>query len=243
MNTFKPFILGIAVLSVMVIHNVEVNAANFAGKWVTTSEMPDGESRDGNLTLSKNEGQLKGTLIGRSGDEIQLDRVKTEGKTLNIEFDYERDGQSGVIGAKASLNKDGALIGKWYIRGEDGEEVASNEWKAVRSAASIVAGKWDVVAVTTENDLEHVMVIKKSGSSFSGYTESDEGLLDYTSVSAKKNEVRMELPYGGGTVKVEAKLTQPRKLVGKWIFFDEFKEEVANGDWSATKQKRAKKKE
>ena len=243
MKTVKSILCGIAVLSVMVVHHTELKAANFAGKWVTTAEMSDGDSSEGSLTISRKDGKLKAILLTQSGNEMNLTRVKPDGKTLTIEFDYDQDGQAGIIGAKASLDKDGALNGKWYIKSEDGEEVSSNDWKAVRSASSVLNGKWDAVAVTPDTELEYVLVVKKSGSSFSAYSESEEGQLDYNSISAKKNEVKMEVPFGGGTVKMEAKLVQPRKLAGKWIFFDEFKEEAATGEWSATKQKRVKKKE
>ena len=242
MKTFQTIFSGIAVIALTAFGNVGTSAANFAGKWITTASLPSGETRESSLTISKREGKIQATLVGQNGDERVLDRVKTEGKTLTIEFDFERDGNSGTVGAKASLNQNGVLVGKWYIKDGDGTETASEDWQAVRSAASVLNGKWNVVAVTTENDIKHAMVIKKNGNRFSGYAESDEGQLDYTSVKAEKNVVKVELPYGGGTVKVEATLKQARKLEGKWIYLDEFKEEVADGNWSATKQRLTQKK-
>jgi len=242
MKTFQTFFSGIAVIALTAFSNVETNAANFTGKWITTATLPDGETRESSLTVSKKDGNLQATLIGQTGDERVLDRVKTEGKTLTIEFDFERDGNTGIIGAKASLNQQGALIGKWYVQDGNGTETASEDWQAVRSAAAVLKGKWNVVAETTENDIKHAMVIKKNGASFTGYAESDEGQLDYTSVKADKNVLKLELPYGGGTVKVEATLKQARKLEGKWIYLDEFKDEVADGNWSATKERPTQKK-
>lgn len=239
MKKIQTFLSSIAVLSLLAFSSVETVAANFVGKWITTATLRDGDTRESSLTISKKDGKIHATLVGQSGDETVLDRVKTEGKTLTIEFDWERDGRTATVGAKASLNQDGALVGKWYIRDEDGTETMSEDWQAVRSAASVLSGTWNVVAITTENDIKHAMVIKKSGSGFSGHAASDEGQLDYTSVKAEKNVVKVELPYGSGTVKVEAKLKQARTLVGKWIYLDEYKEEVATGDWSATKQKRS----
>lgn len=238
MKSITTFLSGITALFLLALSSIESNAANFVGTWITTATLRDGDSRESSLTIKKKESQWHATLVGQTGDERILDRVHVEGETLTIEFDWERDGQTATVGAKAKLDKEGALTGKWYVRDGEGKESLSEDWRAVRSAATVLGGKWDVVAVTTENDIKHTMVIKKSGSSFSGYAASDEGQLDYTSVKADKNVVKLELPYGGGTVKVEARLQQARKLIGKWIYLDEFKEEVATGDWSATRQKR-----
>lgn len=241
MKILTSILLGIALLTVNEVNGAAKKSANFSGKWEATASLPDGDTRESSLSISKKEGKLHATYVGQTGEERTFDRIKAEGKTLNIEFDMERDGQKGTVGVKAELNKEGGLVGNWYVQGEDGTEVMKSNWKAVRSASSVLNGKWDVVAVTTENNIEHEMVIKKSGSSFSGYADSDDGQLEYTKVSAKKNIVHLELPFAGGTVKVEAKLSQARKLVGKWTYFDDINEEAATGDWSATKQRRAKK--
>jgi len=218
-------------------------AANFAGKWDVTASVNEYDTNTSSLTVIKKDGKWSASMVGEDGEKRDLTRTKADGKSLIIEFDMEANGQRGVIGAKAALNKDGALVGKWYARDDSGNELMTNDWKAVRSASSVLAGSWNVVAVTDDNDLEHQMIIKKSGSNFSGYASSDDGQLDYDKVTASKNVVKLELPYGGGTVKVEAKLKQARKLVGQWKYFDEFKDEVASGDWSASKQKRQKKAE
>ena len=218
----------------------QLSAANLAGKWEASASFNETESRDSVFTIRKKDGKLTASMINEDGEKRDMDRAKVDGETLVIEFDFERDGAKGIIGAKADLQKDGSLVGKWYVRSEDGTEQMTNDWKAVRSLSAHFAGKWEVVAETEENDIQHDLIIKKSGSSFTAVASSDAGDTTYSSVKVSKNEVNMQLPFGGGTVKVSAKLKQARKLVGEWKYYDDFNEEVAKGTWTAQKAKVAK---
>ena len=213
---------------------------NLAGKWDASASFNETESRDSVFTIRKKDGKLTASMVNEDGVKQEMDRAKVDGKTLTIEFDFEQDGAKGIIGAKADLQKDGSLYGKWYVRTEDGTEQMSNDWKAVRSLSSAFAGNWDVVAETEENDIEHAMVVEKSGSSFSALASSEAGDTSYSSVKVAKNGLKMEIPFGGGKVKIDAKLTAARKLAGEWKFYDDFNEEVGKGNWSATKVKAKK---
>ena len=119
---------------------------NLAGKWDASASMNEFESRDSVFTIRKNGDKWAVSMVNEEGVKQDMDRVELDGKTLAIAFDFERDGNKGVIGAKADLQKDGSLSGKWFVRSEDGVEQMSNDWKAVRSLPPVFAGKWDVVA-------------------------------------------------------------------------------------------------
>ena len=213
---------------------------NLAGKWVASASFNDSETRDSTFTIRKKDGKWTASMVNEDGVKQDMDRAKVDGKTLVVEFDFERDGSKGVIGAKANLDKDGALVGKWYVLDGDGTEQMTNDWKAVRSLASIFAGKWEALAETDENDILHDLIVKKAGSGFEAIASSEAGETSYSSVKVEKNALKMELPFGGGKVKVSVKLTKTRKLEGEWKYYDEFNEEAAKGNWSATKAKKAK---
>jgi len=210
---------------------------NLAGKWNASASMNEFESRDSVFTIRKNGDKWAASMVNEDGVKQDMDRVELDGKTLSIAFDFERDGNKGVIGAKADLQKDGSLSGKWFVRSEDGVEQMSNDWKAVRSLPPVFAGKWDVVAETDQSNMEHAMIVEKSGSGFSALASTDDGEIDYTTVKVQNNGLKMEIPFGGGTVKIAAKLSAAQKLNGEWKYYDDFNEEVAKGNWSATKNK------
>ncbi len=213
---------------------------NLAGKWDASASFNETESRDSVFTIRKKEGKWTASMVNEDGVKVDMDRAKLDGKTLVMEFDYERDGSKGTIGAKADVQKDGSLKGKWYVLSADGTEQMSNDWKAVRSLSSIFAGNWDVVAETDENDIRHDLIVAKAGSGFSAMASSEAGEINYSIVKVDKNHLKLELPYGSGKVKVDAKLTEARKLTGEWKYYDDFNEEAAKGNWTASKVKAKK---
>ena len=111
-----------------------------------------------------------------------------------------------------------------------------NKWVAVRSIKEDIAGSWNVTAKTDNGDMEHAMVMKKEGNRFSGYASSSEGDADFSNLKLEKNTLSMQVPYGGGIVKIKSKLIAKGQLKGKWTFFDEFDQEVATGEWIAIKK-------
>jgi hypothetical protein len=238
MNTRSISTLAIFLSGIIHLHADSSQASpDFSGQWEATASVSDFETRDSTLTVVKKDKLWHSTMESEDGQKRKMSRTQVKGKTLIVEFEMESNGQKAVIGAKAELNKEGALIGKWYARDENGTQLMSNDWKAVRSLSSAFAGNWNVLAETDDNNIEHKMVINKKDNQFSGYATGDEGQIEYRRLKITKNEVKMELPYAGGIVKVVAKLTQPGKLSGKWHYFDEFDQQVADGKWSANKSK------
>ena len=205
------------------------------GKWDVTAAIDDFETRDSTLTLSHADGKWKGIMVGEDGESRDFDRVNIDGHTLIIELDVSQNGQNGVLGAKAELQKNGELSGKWYLRGDDGVEYMTNDWEAVRSLANVAAGNWKATAFTPEGDLNYTLNLSKKGSSFNGTVASGQGALELSKVKIDKNTLTTENPYGDGSVKVVAKLTEASKLKGQWFFRDEFGAEVADGEWFANK--------
>lgn len=210
--------------------------ADFSGVWTTTATIDEFDSRNARLTVSKKEGKWTAIMVNEEGERTDLTRVVPTEKGLTVEFDMERDGQQAIIGAKAQLDKEGELKGEWYAKDGDGFELMKNKWVAVRSIKEDIAGSWNVTAKTDNGDMEHAMVMKKEGNRFSGYASSSEGDADFSNLKLEKNTLSMQVPYGGGIVKIKSKLIANGQLKGKWTFFDEFDQEVATGEWIAKKK-------
>lgn len=212
------------------------HASNVEGVWEATMTRPNGDTRDSTLTIQKKDGKWSGTVVSSQGEERKLDRVSFDGKSLRIEADVERDDWSGVIGVKAKLDAKGVLKGNWYVQGDDDSQIASGDWKAVRSLRSSLAGTWNVVAKTDEGDSEHRIVFSASGDGFSGTAHREEDSLDFAKVTVERNKLFLELPLGEeATVKVKAFQRTAKKIVGEWTLFDDLNSATDSGEWVATK--------
>lgn len=209
----------------------------FAGEWLATGDLPDGQQSKTTMTIDKTDGKLVAVSTNENGEETKMDRVKVDGKKITLEVDMESDGQFGTIGASASLNDKGELVGTWYLKGSDGTDYGTADWNAVRSSSSLLAGTWNGVGKSDEGDDNHKAVFKKSGGAFQGNISSDEGGIDLEDLKVSANVVSFKLPYLGGTLKIKASPRSATKLVGKWTFFDASESELATGDWIATKAK------
>ncbi len=214
------------------------HAADVVGVWHTEGGSPEGGTVNGTLTIKKVEGKLTAINVGQDGNERDIDRVKLDGKTLTLEIDMAEGGFSGVIGAKGKLNADGELKGNWFARGEDGNELFSAEWTALRALDKAATGTWNATAVTDNGDSDHQIILSKSGVKFSGRVEGDAGAIDLEKLSVKKNKITFEFPFGDGTVRVKAAQHGTTKLAGKWHYLDSFGDEAATGKWYASKSKK-----
>ncbi len=212
--------------------------ADLSGVWTSTATIDEFDSRTAQLTLTKKEDKWAASMINENGEKTELTRVVQTGKTLSIEFDMERDGQKGVIGAKAELDKEGTLKGTWYAKDGDGFELMSNQWTAFRSLKATLAGTWQVTAKTDNGDMNHEMVMTQKGSTFEGVAISSEGEAPFSHLKIDKHHLSMQVAYAGGTVKIKSKLIAKNRLEGKWVYQDEFDQEVANGAWIASKSEK-----
>lgn len=214
----------------------DAHAPNVQGVWEATMSRPNGETADSTLTIQKKDGKWSGTAANSQGEERKLDRISLDGKSLKIEVDVEREDWSGVFGVQAKLNTKGVLKGNWYVQGDDGNQIASGDWKAVRSLKAALAGTWNVVAKTDEEDFEHQVVFAASGAGFSGTAHRGEDSMDFAKVAVEGNELFLEFPFGEeGTVKIKAFQRTAKKIVGEWTLFDDLDSETDSGEWVATK--------
>ncbi len=99
----------------------------------------------------------------------------------------------------------------------------------------MAAGRWTVVAETDDGDNEHEIELSKSGRTFSGSVVGDAGSAELESVKVKKNKLTFEFQFGDGTIKVAAAQMGPKKLSGKWTYFDSADTDLGSGNWTATK--------
>ena len=215
-------------------HHGKGHELNPLGTWEVSAAM-DLETRDSTLLITKTEEGLKAVITPDEGDVMTMTRATVDGKTLTIELDFEQDGQAGIIGAKASLNEKGALSGKWYVRDTNGQEWMTNDWEAARSVKASLGGKWAVVARTQDNDMEHEIVFANEANKWTATAQSGQGSADFEKVRAMKDNLRLEMPWGDGKVRINAKLTAADRFKGAWTYVDEFGDEAATGDWIAEK--------
>ena len=235
-HSVLTFALGLCIATPWMKAADSPKVEDFSGVWTTTATIDEFDSRNARLTVSKKEGKWTAIMVNEEGERTDLTRVVPTEKGLTVEFDMERDGQQAIIGAKAQLDKEGELKGEWYAKDGDGFELMKNKWVAVRSIKEDIAGSWNVTAKTDNGDMDHAMVMKKEGNRFSGYASSSEGDADFSNLKLEKNTLSMQVPYGGGIVKIKSKLIGNGQLKGKWTFFDEFDQEVATGEWIAKKK-------
>lgn len=232
----RLFLFVGAVALSAVVSLADSHVSNVEGVWEATMSRPNGETADSTLTIQKKDGKWTGTAVNSQGEERKLDRVSFDGKSLGIEVDIERDDWSGVIGVKAKLDAKGVLKGNWYVKGGEDDQIASGDWKAVRSLKASLAGTWNVVAKTDEEDSEHRIVFSASGSGFSGTAHREEDSLDFAKVTVERNKLFLELPFGEEvTVKVKAFQQTAKKIVGEWTMVDNLGSAIDSGEWVATK--------
>ena len=211
------------------------HASNVEGVWEATVTRPNGETAESTLTIQKKDGKWFGAVVSGQGEERKLDRVSFEEKSLKIEVDVERDDWSGVIGVKAKLDPEGVLKGNWYVKEDGDNQSASGDWKAVRSLKAALAGTWNVVAKTNEEDFDHQVVFSKSSSGFSATAHRGEDSLEFAKVTVEGNKLLLELPFDEGMVKVKAFQRTAKKIVGEWTMFDDLDSATDSGEWVATK--------
>ncbi|MDA7497164.1 hypothetical protein N8494_00445 [bacterium] len=221
----------VAVMAVSADHHEE----SVAGVWYGTGVGPNGEESESTLTITEKEGKLSASSKSDQGDSRDLDRITFKDSKLAGEIDFDQDGQEGVLGVKAGLNKKGELKGKWYANDADGNELYTGDWTGLRALDKVVVGEWNVVAITDDGDLEHQISIAKSGYKYSGSITSDQGSIEIEKITVKKNKLSYEFPFGEARVKVAATLMGAKKLSGAWTYFDDSDQEAGTGKWSAKK--------
>lgn len=228
-------IVGTLSLAAALSLSADHHEASLEGEWIGIGSIPNGGESKSTLTITKEKNKLAATSVSEEGESRDFDRVKFDGKTLVGELDIDMNGQTGVLGVNAKLDKTGQLKGRWYANDDSGTELYTGDWAAYRNLQKSIKGTWDVIAETDNGDNPHNIVFEKTGYSFSGQVKGEGGELDLNQVSVKKNEVSFDFAFGEGTVKVKAAQTGPTKLAGNWTYIDDAGSEAATGNWKATK--------
>ncbi|MFT4639876.1 MAG: hypothetical protein ACI8T1_003201 [Verrucomicrobiales bacterium] len=210
------------------------SATSIAGKWNAKSTSDNGEM-ESVVTFTKDGEKFKGTATSDNGS-LDFDSVKVDGKNVEIELTFDINDTEVPITIKADQTDDDHLKGKWIVFDESGQEEASGAWTAERALTLDLAGTWGVVATTDDGDLEFKSIFEKTDSGYKGKTVSNQGSNDYSLVKVSDNDVKLEAPFGEGTVKVAASYKEKNKLTGKWTYFDSSDSEVASDAWVATKE-------
>ena len=209
------------------------SAASIVGKWNAKSTTDNGDL-ESVVTFTKDGDKFKGSSKSEE-NSLDFDSVSVEGKEVEVELTLDYEGTDIPVTIRAEQTDADHLKGKWVIFDESGQEAASGEWDAERELVLDLAGAWDVVATTDDGNLEIQSVFEKTESGYKGKSGTNDGSVDYTSVSVAANDVRLGLPFGDGSVKIEASYTEKNKLTGKWHYFENSDSEEASGDWVASK--------
>lgn len=218
-----------------------VKEINFAGEWVATATLPDGQTMESNMILTGANSALKGSVNGRAG-EVELDQVTAKARQLELAFDFEMDDNTIDCIIKAEAKDASNLVGKWLVVGDDGTEMASGKWTAVRKASGL-AGVWDVVASVPDSaDYNGTLSLTESNGKYAGETKSSDGeARSLSSVEVAKESVKISVPfeYQGirGTITINAKQTPERSLKGEWVLTSDDGNELAREAWNAVRRK------
>ena len=207
--------------------------ASIVGNWKAVASTDNGEMPS-TVSFTKDGDTYKGKSSSDRGS-TEFKSVQVDGESVRVELALEYDGNEIPVAIKAELTDADHLKGKWIIFDETGQEAMSGEWKAERMIMLDIVGTWDVVAITDDGDLEFQSVFAKTEKGHKGHVELDGDNVDYTSVSVDDNDVKLQIPYQGGNVTIEASLKGKNKLEGEWTFLDSNDIEAGNDKWTATK--------
>lgn|GEM_PF-650656 len=209
------------------------DGGSIVGKWNAKSTTDNGDLASV-VTFTKDGEKFKGNSKSEQGS-LDFDSVSVEGKEVEIELTLDYEGTDIPVTIRAEQTDEDHLKGMWLIFDASGQEAASGEWEAERALMLDLAGKWNVVAATDDGDLEFQSVFERTESGYKGTSETNDGSMDYKSIDVSDNEVKLGLPFGDGSVKIEASYTEKNKLTGKWHYFENSDTEAASGDWAASK--------
>ena len=109
-----------------------VRKPTLVGLWNVVATIPDSADYKGTLMLKKKAGKYSGVSKRDNGDTQDLSKIKIDDQTVMFSTPFEQDGFEGIVTVTAKLRDDGSLDGDWVMV-SDGQEVASDSWKATKS--------------------------------------------------------------------------------------------------------------
>ena len=213
----------------------EPATASIVGKWNAVATTQDGNELPSVVTFEGTPGKYTGKSVSDRGENA-FESVKVKNSTVEIEFVLKFNDNEVDVRIEAELKDPDHLKGKWVIFNDSGEAALDGPWEAKRALQLELAGTWNAVASTDDEDREHRAIFEKTDQGYRGRVEGENGSADYTTVKVSGNDVELVLPFGEGTVKVVAKYTEAHTLKGEWAYFDSSDTEQASNAWVAKRE-------
>ncbi|MDA0814589.1 MAG: hypothetical protein O3C21_19615, partial [Verrucomicrobia bacterium] len=215
-------------------------AVAYAGEWKAISVLPDGSELSSALILSGPNAELKGRFQSAEGDELEIGKVKADGKTLAMDFKMEIQGNTTDVAIESALKDANELSGKWIVKGADGNEVASGDWSATREVEQGYAGEWAVKAAVPEGgEYTGTLTLKKGEDGYTGSSVSTDGTArELSTVKLEDKSIVFTVPFDAeglaGIITVSAKEKEDGSLSGTWSLVADGNE-VASDSWEASR--------
>lgn len=213
----------------------EAPPVDIVGEWDAVAKTGDGQELKSLVTFAKKDDKLTGSSKSERNDTT-FDSVKLEDNKLTVEMTLDMNGTELDVEIKAEPKETDHLVGKWIIFDDTGQEAASGDWEAKRKASFELVGDWDVVAKTDDGEMKYETSFAKKDDAHTGSVKSDAGEIDYDSIKIDGETVALKLPFGDGSVKIDAKTDGADKLKGTWTYLDGADSEAATGEWLATRK-------
>lgn len=220
------------------------------GEWEVTADRPNSdEPGKSTLLIQKQDNGLSALATLSEGQELQSKRIEVEGQDVEMDFDFEYNGQELVIRIKAEEVESGQLRGRYVILDANGTEHVEEDWSAVRTSEpeaepetdpTTLLGKWNAESTRANGETRSsVVTFTKEGDDYKGTYESERRDLTFDSVkiNGKKLETHMTVSINDRELEItiRAELKEEDQLKGKWIVFDDTGRERVSGDWKATR--------
>ncbi|MEZ5330295.1 MAG: hypothetical protein R3F19_35045 [Verrucomicrobiales bacterium] len=210
----------------------------YAGKWKAISILPDGSELSSILALTGANEALKGSFQSAEGKDLKIGKVSADGKSLTLDFKMEIQGNTMDVAIQSDSKEQDKLVGKWIVKGGDGNEVASGDWSATREVEQRYAGEWAVkAAVPDGGEYTGTLTLKKSEDGYSGSSASSDGTArELKSVKVEDKTVVYTVPFEAegvaGIITVSAKEQEDGTLAGTWSLAADGTE-LASDRWEA----------
>ena len=211
------------------------------GEWDSVASVNDRELRSVMAIAVKDDGYT-GKLTSERGEQA-LDRVTSEGKSAQIEFTMNRDGNEIDLRINATSETPNILKGKWVIFDNSGQEAMTGPWRAQKRVPLELAGSWNVRSVSSEGDEKAATFhFTKTDNGWSGdYTREDFPKTAFSKITIAQKTVALEFaPREGVLVVLDGAEKETDLLEGTWVAkATDGGDALPNGKWTASREKEA----
>jgi len=119
----KFFLLSLAV-AILGLFNI-VSAADASGKWVVSSQGPDGTPRTQTFEFKAEGATLTGTVSGRQGEPTPIENGKVDGDNISFEVTRSRGGNSFTMKYTGKVSADKIVLSVGMPNGQTREMTAT----------------------------------------------------------------------------------------------------------------------